>query len=183
LTGSSYHQTQLYSDNSHDGHDLFSMDIIPLNDSGSSSSSSSSSLNLNSSLSIMTWKEWYEYDEVIRLRQLTLKREEYDLAQDSEKLDRERNLHIRELKRLYNEDHSRFNNNNILNDRYLLLTLIGKGGFSEVHRAFDLREQCYVACKIHQLNKEWKEEKKANFIKHALREYNIHKHLQHKRKY
>ncbi|CAF0930549.1 unnamed protein product [Adineta steineri] len=129
----------------------------------------------------MTLQDWYEYDEVLRFRQLTLKREECDLAQDLEKLDRERNVHIRELKRLYNEDHSRFNKNNVLNERYLLLTLIGKGGFSEVHRAFDLREQRYVACKIHQLNKEWKDEKKVNHIKHALREYNIHKHLEHKR--
>ncbi|CAF1643244.1 unnamed protein product, partial [Didymodactylos carnosus] len=46
---------------------------------------------------------------------------------------------------------------------------VGKGGFSEVHRAFDLKEQRYVACKIHQLNKEWKDEKKVNYIKHALR--------------
>ena len=41
-----------------------------------------------------------------------------------------------------------------------LLTLIGKGGFSEVHKAFCLKEQRYVAVKVHQLNKEWKEEKK-----------------------
>jgi len=175
LTGSSYHQ--LFSDTSNDSPYL---DVNPPHDSGSSSSSSSSS---NCSSSLMTLKDWCEYDEVLRLRQLTLKREECDLVQDLDKLDRERNIHIRELKRLYNEDHSRFNQNNILHDRYLILSLIGKGGFSEVHRAFDLREQCYVACKIHQLNKEWKEEKKANFIKHALREYNIHKHLQHKRKY
>jgi tousled-like kinase len=173
----------LCSDNSNDGHYLFSIDNNPPNDSGNSSSSSSSSLNSSSSSPIMTLKDWYEYDEVLRLRQLTLKREEYDLAQDLEKLDRERNIHIRELKRLYNEDHSRFNKNNILNDRYLLLILIGKGGFSEVHRAFDLREQRYVACKIHQLNKEWKEEKKVNYIKHAFREYDIHKHLEHKRKF
>ena len=128
----------------------------------------------------MTYKDWCEYDEVLRLRQLTYKREEYDLAQDCDRLDRERHLHIRELKRLYNEDQSRFNQNVVLNQRYLLLSLIGKGGFSEVHRAFDLNEQRYVACKIHQLNREWKEEKKANFIKHALREYDIHKHLEHK---
>ncbi|UJR07708.1 hypothetical protein I4U23_011993 [Adineta vaga] len=151
------------------------------NDSGSSSSSSSSSLLSPCSTSPMTLQDWYEYDEVLRLRQLTLKREENDLVQDLENLDRQRNIHIRELKRLYYEDHSRFNNNNILHDRYLLLTLIGKGGFSEVHRAFDLENQCYVACKIHQLNKEWKDEKKVNYIKHALREYDIHKHLEHKR--
>jgi hypothetical protein len=44
-----------------------------------------------------------------------------------------------------------------------------------------LKEQRYVACKIHQLSKEWKDDKKANYIKHALREYNIHKNLQHPR--
>lgn len=49
--------------------------------------------------------------------------------------------------------------------RYLLLMLLGKGGFSEVHKAFDLREQRYTACKVHQLNKDWKEDKKANYIK------------------
>jgi len=98
--------------------------------------------------------------------------------------------------------------------------LLGKGGFSEVHKvqkqllffqyfgkiklilikrsyfsllfrmrfirtfnpqAFDMKEQRYVACKIHQLSKDWKDDKKANYIKHALREYNIHKNLQHPR--
>lgn len=44
--------------------------------------------------------------------------------------------------------------------------LLGKGGFSEVHKAFDLKEQRYVACKVHQLNKDWKEDKKANYIKY-----------------
>ena len=48
-------------------------------------------------------------------------------------------------------------------------------------QGFDTKEQRYVACKIHQLNKDWKDDKKANYIKHALREYNIHKNLQHSR--
>ena len=38
-----------------------------------------------------------------------------------------------------------------------------------------------MACKVHQLNKDWKDDKKANYIKHALREYNIHKQLDHAR--
>jgi len=100
---------------------------------------------------------------------------------EMEKLERLRNLHIRELKRIHNEDQSRYNDHPVLNDRYLLLMLLGKGGFSEVHKGFDLKEQRYVACKIHQLNKDWKDEKKANYIKHALREYNIHKNLTHPR--
>lgn len=32
--------------------------------------------------------------------------------------------------------------------------------YSEVWRAFDLDENKYVACKIHHVNKEWKEDKK-----------------------
>ena len=129
----------------------------------------------------MSLHDWYEQDEILRLRQASLKKEEVDLQSELEKLERERNLHIRELKRIHNEDHSRFKDHPTLNERYLLLTLIGKGGFSEVHKAFDLKEQRYVACKVHQLNKDWKEEKKANYIKHALREYDIHKTLDHPR--
>jgi tousled-like kinase len=130
---------------------------------------------------IMSMQDWYEQDEILRLRQASLKKEEIELQSELEKLERERNLHIRELKRIHNEDHSRFKDHPILHEQYLLLTLIGKGGFSEVHKAFDLKEQRYVACKVHQLNKEWKEEKKANYIKHALREYDIHKTLEHPR--
>lgn len=37
-------------------------------------------------------------------------------------------------------------------------------GFDFV-QGFDLKEQRYVACKIHQLNREWKDDKKANYIK------------------
>ncbi|CAK1545292.1 unnamed protein product [Leptosia nina] len=129
----------------------------------------------------MTWQEYYEADEILKLRQSALKKEDADLQLEMEKLERERNLHIRELKRIHNEDQSRFSQHPVLSDRYLLLMLLGKGGFSEVHKAFDLREQRYTACKVHQLNKDWKEDKKANYIKHALREYNIHKALDHPR--
>lgn len=134
-----------------------------------------------SSNTTFTIQEYYECDEILKLRQNALKKEDADLQLEMEKLERERNLHIRELKRIHNEDQSRFNNHPVLNDRYLLLMLLGKGGFSEVHKAFDLKEQRYVACKVHQLNKDWKEDKKANYIKHALREYNIHKALDHPR--
>ena len=69
------------------------------------------------------------------------------------------------MKRIHNEDQSRFKDHTVLNDRYLLLDLLGKGGFSEVHKGFDLKEQRYVACKVHQLNKDWQENKKASYIK------------------
>merc|ERR1719312_2204602 len=129
----------------------------------------------------LTMQEYYEAEEILRLRQNSLKKDDSEMALEMEKLERERNLHIRELKRIRNEDQSRYNNRPVLNDRYLLLMLLGKGGFSEVHKGFDLKEQRYVACKIHQLNKDWKDDKKANYIKHALREYNIHKALEHAR--
>lgn len=41
---------------------------------------------------------------------------------------------IREMKRIRDEDGSRFNNFQILNHRYALLNLLGKGGFSEVYK-------------------------------------------------
>ncbi|XP_064401132.1 serine/threonine-protein kinase tousled-like 2 [Halichondria panicea] len=123
--------------------------------------------------------EYMERDEVLKLRAAALKKEETILTGELEKLERERNLHVRELKRIAAEDSSRFKGNPTLHSRYLLLNLIGRGGFSEVYKAFDLQEHMYVACKIHQLNTDWREDKKANYIKHALREYNIHKKLHH----
>lgn len=73
--------------------------------------------------------DYYEQEEILKLRQITLRKDDAELALEFEKLERERNLHIRELKRIHNEDQSRFNNHQILHDRYLLLTLLGKGGF------------------------------------------------------
>jgi len=67
----------------------------------------------------------------------------------------------------------------MLNGRYLLLSLIGKGEFSEVWHAVDLKENREVACKLHQLSNLWKEERKASYVKHAIREVNIHKRLRH----
>ncbi|GAV07138.1 hypothetical protein RvY_17014 [Ramazzottius varieornatus] len=128
-----------------------------------------------------TTSDYYQEDEILKLRTAQLKKDEQDCTAEMEKMERDRLIHIRELKRIFNEDQSAFKSNPTLNNRYLLLTLIGKGGFSEVHKAFDLEEQRYVAVKIHQLAKEWKDEKKANYIKHALREYHVHKHLTHPR--
>lgn len=51
--------------------------------------------------------EYYELDEILKLRQASLKKEDADVQLELEKLERERNLHIRELKRIHNEDSSR----------------------------------------------------------------------------
>uniref|UniRef100_A0A8C9SYS4 non-specific serine/threonine protein kinase n=1 Tax=Scleropages formosus TaxID=113540 RepID=A0A8C9SYS4_SCLFO len=129
----------------------------------------------------LTLAEYHEQEEIFKLRLGHLKKEEAEIQAELERLERVRNLHIRELKRISNEDSSQFKDHPTLNERYLLLHLLGRGGFSEVYKAFDLFEQRYAAVKIHQLNKNWREEKKENYHKHACREYRIHKQLDHPR--
>ncbi|XP_035254196.1 serine/threonine-protein kinase tousled-like 2 isoform X1 [Anguilla anguilla] len=129
----------------------------------------------------LTLAEYHEQEEIFKLRLGHLKKEEAEIQAELERLERVRNLHIRELKRIHNEDNSQFKDHPTLNGRYLLLHLLGRGGFSEVYKAFDLTEQRYVAVKIHQLNKNWRDEKKENYHKHACREYRIHKELDHPR--
>ncbi|XP_042191943.1 serine/threonine-protein kinase tousled-like 1 isoform X2 [Callorhinchus milii] len=130
---------------------------------------------------LLTVAEYHEQEEIFKLRLGHLKKEEAEIQAELERLERVRNLHIRELKRINNEDSSQFKDHPTLNERYLLLHLLGRGGFSEVYKAFDLIEQRYAAVKIHQLNKNWREEKKENYHKHACREYRIHKELDHPR--
>lgn len=130
---------------------------------------------------LLTVAEYHEQEEIFKLRLGHLKKEEAEIQAELERLERVRNLHIRELKRINNEDSSQFKDHPTLNERYLLLHLLGRGGFSEVYKAFDLFEQRYAAVKIHQLNKNWREEKKENYHKHACREYRIHKQLDHPR--
>eukprot|EP00123_Amoebidium_parasiticum_P006855 comp17701_c0_seq2/m.17588 comp17701_c0_seq2/g.17588 ORF comp17701_c0_seq2/g.17588 comp17701_c0_seq2/m.17588 type:complete len:870 (-) comp17701_c0_seq2:194-2803(-) len=125
----------------------------------------------------LTMSEYLQKDEILKLRGAQLKKDEADLVLELANLEKERNLHLRELKRIRDEDRSVYNNFPILHDRYLLLDLLGKGGFSEVFKAYDLNEMRIVACKIHSLNNQWSEEKKSNYTKHACREYNIHKAL------
>ncbi len=55
-----------------------------------------------------------------------------ELQEKIEKFLVDKSLHIRELKRIRDEDSSRFKIASILNERYLLIHLLGKGGFSEV---------------------------------------------------
>lgn len=46
----------------------------------------------------------------------------------------------------------------LLNERYQIISLLGKGGYSEVYKAYDLENHIYVACKLNQLNQNWKED-------------------------
>lgn len=69
----------------------------------------------------------------------------------------------------------------VLHQRYLLLSLLGRGGFSEVWKALDLVELREVAVKVHQVTTNWSDERKASFIKHVTREYTIHREMRHPR--
>ena len=77
------------------------------------------------------------------MRKEHLKKEEADLQIEQERLEMERQLHLRyvcflfdiyctifrELKRATHERDSRYKDHELLNKRYLMLSLLGKGGF------------------------------------------------------
>lgn len=58
--------------------------------------------------SVLSSSEFHEQEEIMRLRTNQMKKEEQELQQELEKLERGRNIHIRELKRINNEDQSRY---------------------------------------------------------------------------
>eukprot|EP00698_Gefionella_okellyi_P018952 TRINITY_DN5751_c0_g1_i1.p1 TRINITY_DN5751_c0_g1~~TRINITY_DN5751_c0_g1_i1.p1 ORF type:complete len:726 (+),score=150.41 TRINITY_DN5751_c0_g1_i1:86-2179(+) len=104
-----------------------------------------------------------------------------ELDQQRESLEQKKTIHMRELKKRRDQASSKFSDFPVLHERYMLGNMLGRGGFSEVYSAYDLVEARSCACKIHQLNEQWPEDKKANYVKHALREYDIHKSLNHPR--
>ena len=64
--------------------------------------------------------------------------EEEAALKHRDRLEQEKRCLIRELKRCRDEDASPFNHFPILNKRYALLNLLGKGGFSEVFKVYPL---------------------------------------------
>lgn len=132
-------------------------------------------------LDAMAELDLIEVEEGVKAALTALKREEVAVAERKKALDAEKNMFMLDLKRWRAESSSRWRSNPVLGDpsRYMLLELLGKGGFSEVWRAMDLFDVREVAVKIHQLATHWPEEKKRNYVKHALREYEIQKTLVH----
>jgi tousled-like kinase len=119
--------------------------------------------------------------ESARYHLSNIRQQERELALAEQALNDEKGAHIRALKRVASEDASRFRTRPKLHDRYVLRSLLGKGGFSEVWLAFDLIELREVAVKIHQLDSRWPDSKKENYTKHVSREYEIHRSVRHPR--
>lgn len=115
------------------------------------------------------------------MRLAILKKDEMEVASQREKLRVEQSLHAKQLHLMKDEMASKFNDFPLLNGRYVLTNLLGRGGFSEVYKAFDLETLQEVACKIHQLNASWSPQRIENYRKHSLRECRIHSALNHPR--
>eukprot|EP00906_Rhabdomonas_costata_P012925 RCo018570 len=122
-----------------------------------------------------------EEEEMLQLHLSNLKKEEAALQAELEALEGRKMVFIRDVRRLRGEDQSKFSRSPVLHNRYVLERMVGKGGFSEVFQAFDLVDLRTVACKIHQLNPRWAAERRANYLRHARREYEIHRDLNHPR--
>ncbi len=134
-----------------------------------------------SQLPTLSALEIHEAQESIQMHMEALLREEKELLAEEQTLNDEKGAHIRALKRVASEDSSRFKNRPKLHDRYVLDRLLGKGGFSEVWKGYDLKELREVAVKIHQLDPRWPDSKKENYTKHVSREYEIHRNVRHSR--
>jgi tousled-like kinase len=129
----------------------------------------------------MTCFDAREAIELVRFHLDTVRLQEHELAKEELALNDEKGAHIRALKRVASEDASRFRSRPKLHDRYVLRSLLDKGGFSEVWLVFDLVELREVAVKIHQLDSRWPDAKKDNYTKHVSREYEIHRNVRHPR--
>ena len=70
-------------------------------------------------------------------------------------LEKEKCTYMGEYKRMRDEESSKYcgihskKRYSVLAERYLILSILGKGGYSEVYKAFDLEYCREVACKFH----------------------------------
>eukprot|EP00924_Labyrinthula_sp_SR-Ha-C_P008645 augustus_masked-scaffold_37-processed-gene-2.16-mRNA-1 protein AED:0.08 eAED:0.08 QI:0/-1/0/1/-1/1/1/0/612 len=120
-----------------------------------------------------------ELEESVKLTSSKTRRLENVLKHESEQFKIDKLLYIKQIKKLTAQQISKFSEKPVLNKRYLMRCLLGKGGFSEVWKAYDLEEMRDVAIKIHEVKRRWSDEEKEKYVKHAQREYNIHKTLKH----
>ncbi|KAL6744641.1 hypothetical protein V8C86DRAFT_2447618, partial [Haematococcus lacustris] len=167
----------------------------------------------------MEGRDFVAQDDIFKMCLARLKREEEGVREEVERLAALKARHCRELKRLRDEWPGRGKavtacrpkgegegrrgragggGSQVLGGRFVLLNLLGKGGFSEVFKAsegggeggrgeevgscrgarlqaYDLSGLAVVAVKVHQLSAGWSEARKASYVKHAIREVDIQK--------
>lgn len=128
-----------------------------------------------------------EQKEIYQFKQKLFENEERRIREQLYMLEKEKCLYLLEYKRVRDEEQSKYcgisraKTFTVLNERYLIMSILGKGGFSEVYKAFDIEMCREVACKIHHFDDSWSDQVKDDYIKHALRENEIHKELNNRR--
>ncbi|KRX00147.1 Protein kinase-like domain [Pseudocohnilembus persalinus] len=133
----------------------------------------------------LSQKELDEAKKKIKLMISMLKKEEEVLNCQLYQLNQEKFKFIRELNLFNDELNSRFIKKNgqelgiLGNGQYQILSLLGKGGFSEVYKAFDLENLREVAIKIHQIDPNWPKDNQEFYHSHACRESLVQKKLDH----
>ncbi|CCD14016.1 unnamed protein product [Trypanosoma congolense IL3000] len=103
------------------------------------------------------------------------------LRQKQSDLSQEKKFFCKEIRRVNEEEASNFSAVEAIgqHDRYVLMHLLGKGGFSEVWKAFDLKEARYVACKIHHVQREWSPQVQQHYRSRVVRELSIMRKVEH----
>ena len=120
--------------------------------------------------------------EVNRRKLDYYRRFEQDLQSQHADFKAKKAIHIKEQRRFRDEAHSLYSKYPLLDHgRYLVLSMLGKGGFSEVWRGCDIQTCQLVAIKIHQCCSTWTAEKKAHYLRHARREFDIQQRARHER--
>ncbi|KAJ1446893.1 kinase-like domain-containing protein [Pelagophyceae sp. CCMP2097] len=120
-------------------------------------------------------------DEAAKAHLAKLRRDEAELNAERAVVERRKMRHVRESQRARYEDTSKWRHRPRMNDRYVLLRLLGRGGFSEVWLAFDLEAAQLVAVKFHTVESNWSEAKREAYVRHTAREFSIQKEIRHPR--
>jgi tousled-like kinase len=66
-----------------------------------------------------------------------------------------------------------------LNNRYQVLSLQGKGGFSEIYKVVDLETDCLKILKLHKLREDWSALRKEYYYNQTIKEGKVLKSFNH----